>query len=148
MRFISMLLCGLLSVGAIACSGRQAPRSAIEDMPVNRRQAAERYLRVVPPEDLMRDSAEKLAQTMPEAARETFKTAMMQSLDIKRLATAMTDSMVNRFTVGEIDALAQFYGSPEGKSVMKKFGLFMADVMPTIQAETSKAIAKAKQSAE
>ena len=94
----------------------------------------------------MRDTAEKVSENLPEPARATFIRAMTQDLDLEQLSTAMKDSMVKRFTVNEIDALARFYGSPEGKSVMKKFGLFMADVMPAIQAETMKAIAKAKES--
>ena len=38
-------------------------------------------------------------------------------------------------------ALAAFYGSPEGRSITKKFGAYMADVMPAIQEELS-ALAK------
>ena len=43
----------------------------------------------------------------------------------------------------ELKALADFYGSAVGKSAMKKFGTYMADVMPDIQAEMIKAQAKA-----
>jgi hypothetical protein len=38
--------------------------------------------------------------------------------------------------------LADFYGSPVGKSAMKKFGAYMADIMPVVQAEIMKAAAK------
>jgi hypothetical protein len=43
--------------------------------------------------------------------------------------------------------LADFYGSPVGKSAMQKFGAYMADVVPAIQAEMQKAQAKMNQSA-
>lgn len=135
------VLCGTL----VSCGGQQSSLPP-QDTPENRRHAAEEYLRIVPPADLMRDTAEKVAETLPEPARPAFLRAMTQELDMRQLNTAMTDSMVRRFTVAEINALAQFYGSAEGKSVMKKFGLYMADVMPVIQAETMKAIAKAKES--
>jgi hypothetical protein len=39
-------------------------------------------------------------------------------------------------------ALADFYGSPVGKSAMQKFGAYMADIMPVVQAEIVKAAAK------
>jgi len=55
----------------------------------------------------------------------------------------MKESMVKNFTADELKALADFYGSPVGKSAMKKFGAYMADVMPSIQAEVEKAQAKA-----
>jgi len=59
----------------------------------------------------------------------------------------MTDAMVKHFTTDELKALADFYGSPVGKSAMQKFGAYMADVMPAIQAEMQKAQAKLNQSA-
>jgi hypothetical protein len=42
--------------------------------------------------------------------------------------------------------LADFYGSPVGKSAMQKFGAYMADLMPVLQAEIIKAQAKMNQS--
>jgi hypothetical protein len=42
--------------------------------------------------------------------------------------------------------LADFYGSPVGKSAMQKFGAYMADIMPTMEAEIMKAQAKLNQS--
>ena len=68
----------------------------------------------------------------------------VELIDGKRgLNEAMLDSMEKRFTVAGLDALTKFYGSKEGKSVMQKFGLYMADVMPVMQAEIAKAVAKA-----
>lgn len=115
------------------------------DTPEARRQSAREYLRIVPPEDLMRDMAEKVAETMPESARDDFKRAMIKDIDTKLLRDAMMNSMVRRFTLAEIDALNEFYSSTEGKSVMKKFGLYMADVMPVIQAETIKSLSIKRQ---
>ena len=42
--------------------------------------------------------------------------------------------------------MADFYGSPVGKSAMQKFGTYMADIMPTMEAEIMKAQAKINQS--
>jgi hypothetical protein len=134
------ILCILLL--AIQASCRRPEPSGPVDTPDNRRRAAERYLQVVTPEDLMRDTAEKVATNLPETKRKRFLDTMTKRLDFETINEVMIRSMVNRFTVREIDALANFNGSPEGKSVMKKFGLFMADVAPTIQAETTKALAK------
>ena len=50
--------------------------------------------------------------------------------------------MVKHFTTEELKALADFYGSPVGKSAMQKFGAYMADIMPVMQAEIMKAQAK------
>jgi hypothetical protein len=71
---------------------------------------------------------------------------MTSQLDIAALTKAMIDSMVKHFSTEELKALADFYGSPVGKSAMEKFGAYMADIMPTIEAEIMKAQAKANQS--
>jgi uncharacterized protein len=52
--------------------------------------------------------------------------------------------MANHFTVGELNALTDFYGSPEGKSAMKKFGAYMSEIMPVIQQEMSHAVLEYK----
>jgi hypothetical protein len=71
---------------------------------------------------------------------------MTADLDIGALSKAMTDAMVKHFTTEELKALADFYGSPVGKSAMQKFGAYMADLMPIVQAEIMKAQAKLNQS--
>jgi hypothetical protein len=135
-------LCAML-----ACCSSEKSSTAMVDTPENRRHAAEEYLRVVPPADLMKDTAAKVGETIPDSVRQSVVRAMTEDIDVERLKDAMVNSMVKHFTVGEINALTAFYGSAEGKSVMKKFGLYMADVMPVVQAETNRAMAKAKQSA-
>ncbi len=90
--------------------------------------------------------ADKMAANLPPDQREQFKKLMTSQLDIAALTKAMIDSMVKHFTTEELKALADFYGSPVGKSAMQKFGAYMADIMPTIEAEIMKAQAKANQS--
>ena len=142
-RYIQLyFLCAVL---ACCTSEKASSPTVVDDTPENRRHAAEEYLRVVPPADLMKDTAAKVGETMPDSVRQSFVRRMTEDLDVEPLKDAMVNSMVKHFTVGEINALTAFYGSPEGKSVMKKFGLYMADVMPVLQAETNKAMAKAKQ---
>jgi len=117
------------------------------DTPENRRHEADRYLQATPPKQMFADMAEKMSMNMPPEDRQKFKETLTSALDVDALTKAMTDAMVKHFTVQELKALADFYGSPVGKSAMGKFGAYMAEVMPTIQAEMIKAQAKANQSA-
>ena len=130
---------------SLSCSSLFAADAA--DTPEARRVEAERYLKTTPPKEMFANLAEKTAANMPPADREKFKQTMTSALDIDALTKAMLDAMVKHFTVQELKALADFYGSPVGKSAMAKFGDYMADVMPTIQAEMMKAQAKANQTA-
>ena len=116
------------------------------DTPETRRREAERYLQVSPPKALFEDMADKMAANLPPDQREQFKRVMTTQLDIAALSKAMIDAMVKTFTTDELNALADFYGSPFGKSAMQKFGTYMADIMPVLQAEIIKASAKLNQS--
>lgn len=116
---------------------------ALEDTSFNRLTQAERYLGVTPPKDLFQDAAEQMAMNFDPSQRQAFKDLITKHLDIEALTKTMKDTMVRHFTADELKALADFYGSVEGKSSMKKFGAYMADVMPSVKAEMVKAIAKA-----
>jgi hypothetical protein len=122
------------------------PLLGATDTPETRRHEAERYLQAVPPKALFEDMADKMAANLPEDQRQQFKQMMTKDLDIPALTKAMTDAMVKHFTAEELKALADFYGSPVGKSAMQKFGAYMADLTPIIQAEMMKAQAKLNQS--
>ena len=118
------------------------PLFSAADTPETRRKEAERYLQVSPPKALFEDMADKMAETVPPDQREQFKKVMTTQVDIAALSKAMIDAMVKNFTTEELKALADFYGSPVGKSAMQKFGAYMADIMPVVQAEIMKAAAK------
>ena len=119
-----------------------SPVFSAPDTPETRRKEAERYLQVSPPKALFEDMADKMAETVPPDQREQFKKVMTTQVDIAALSKAMIDAMVKNFTTDELKALADFYGSPVGKSAMQKFGAYMADIMPVMQAEIMKAAAK------
>ena len=119
-----------------------APVFSAPDTPETRRKEAERYLQVSPPKALFEDMADKMAANIPADQREQFKKVMTTQVDIAALSKAMIDSMVKNFTTEELKALADFYGSPVGKSAMQKFGAYMADIMPVVQAEMMKAASK------
>jgi hypothetical protein len=94
------------------------------DTPETRRREAERYLQATPPKATFEDMADKMAANLPLAEREKFKQTLTSQLDVPALTKAMTDAMVKNFTTDELKALADFYGSPVGKSAMQKFGAY------------------------
>src|SRR3954452_4263787 len=119
-----------------------SPVFGAADTPETRRKEAERYLQVSPPKALFEDMADKMAATIPADQREQFKKLMTTQVDIAALSKAMIDAMVKNFTTDELKALADFYGSPGGNVVEPRFGAYMADIMPVVQAEIMKAAGK------
>ena len=94
-------LCFLCAMLACCTSEKASSPTVIADIPENRRHAAEEYLRVVPPADLMKDTAAKVGETMPNSVRQSFVRAMTDDLDLEQVKDAMVHSMVKHFTVGE-----------------------------------------------
>ena len=113
----------------------------IADTPKNRHHEAERYLRAIPLKALFKDMVDKAAVNLPPDQRDQFKKSFSQ-LDTEALTKAWIDAMEKHFTTEELKALADFYGSPVGKSAMKKIGALTADMIPAMEAETMKAEAK------
>jgi hypothetical protein len=130
----------MVVVLAIAFSGAAW---ALEDTPANRNSQANRYLKATPPKEMFRDAAEQIARKLPPKDQQTFIDLMTKYLAIDSLSKAMKDAMIKYFTADEIKALADFYGSEVGKSVMKKFGAYQAEILPALHAEILKAQAKA-----
>ena len=110
------------------------------DTPANRAAAAQRYLKAVPPMELVADTVDRVASQVPEDRREEFNQALAKVVKSERIEKLTRDALVKHFTVREINALTAFYGSPEGRSITKKFGAYLADVMPAMQEELSSAI--------
>lgn len=120
---------------------------ALDDTPENRAKEADAYLQVVPAKELVDNMTEKLASTVPAAQRDIFKSMMTKHLDLSALVDAEKAALVKVFTAGEIEAMKNFYGSPDGKSVLKKMSAYMGEIMPTIQSQLMKAAQAAEQEA-
>jgi hypothetical protein len=132
----------ILFVAMAAALLSQAPAQTVPDTPANRLAAAKRYLKAVPPMEMVGETLDRLASQIPEQRREEFKQALTQVVTSERIERITLEAIVKHFTVREINALAAFYGSPEGRSIAKKFTAYMADVMPAIQQELADVIDK------
>ena len=125
LAFATILLClHTLSAGAEP-----------DDTPTTRKEAAERYLAATDLPKVMGLMVDGMSQTMSPEQRDEFKQFMTQYVRMDALKEAVLIAMVKHFTTRELNALAQFYGSAEGKSAMAKFGPYMSDVMPMLEAE-------------
>jgi len=116
---------------------------ALDDTQDNRSKQADRYMAATPFKETFQDSAEQMAKNLPTEQRKAFKELMTKHLDIPALEKTIKEGLIKHFTADELKALADFYGSPVGKSALKKLGVYMAEVMPSIRAEIMKAQGKA-----
>jgi len=123
------------------------PAFALEDTKANREQQAARYLLATPPKEVIDDMADQMVKTMQPDERAAFK-SILGLIDMEAVTTIMKQAMIKNYTADELKALADFYGSPAGRSATKKQGSYMVDVMPRIQEEVVKAVSKASDAAQ
>jgi hypothetical protein len=137
-RVRNLMVIGLLLMASACADNKQA--KSLPDNPENRTVAAKRYLEVMPPKEMLQGLATRVAPNLPEKDREAF-VQVMQSADLEKAVDRITlEGLIKNFTVGELNTMTAFYGSPEGKSAAKKFGPYMMAVMPQIQQEVKKAM--------
>jgi hypothetical protein len=115
---------------------------AIDDTVDNRTAQADRYLQASPPKEMLLDMVEAMTEKMQPAQKKTFQELMLKYFDIEEYSKDMKDALVKHFTADELSALADFYNSPTGKSILKKMKLLTAEIMPKAQAQSMKAIQK------
>jgi hypothetical protein len=121
---------------------------ALEDTKATREKEADRYLAVMTVKEMFADMAEQVSKNMPADKRQEFKDLFTKHIDVPAMEKAMKTALTKHFTADELKALADFYGSPVGKSAMKKMPKYMADLMPAITSEVMKAQAKASSEAQ
>ncbi len=123
------------------------PALALDDTPQSREQQADRYLTAVPPEGMIDELLSRTADTLPPADQDQFKTLVSKHLDRARITAAIRAAMAKSFTADELQALADFYGSPLGKSAMAKMQNYQAELAPTLMSEFQTAVTAAEEEA-
>lgn len=104
-----------------------------QDTSEARLDAAERYAKVFNLPKMMNQTVAQIALNVPENKRQEFIQFMSGALDMQMLEGLIVTSMTEHFTTNELNALADFYGSPEGISIVEKMPVYMASTMPRIQ---------------
>ena len=130
------------AIALICLLGALAPALAAEpqDTPETRTAAAREYAAVANMPKMLEDAFIAAAQQLPEADRAQFLALTKKYVNPQTLEAISIDVMVRHFTTKELQALARFYGSAEGRSAMDKFGPYMADMLPLVQAEMLRAV--------
>ena len=89
---------------------------------------------------MLNDTIAAISKKIPETKKAEFIAFMKKVIDINKLENFNLDMLVKHFTAQELNALANFYGSPVGRSIMGKLGRYMGDIQPIIQREISQAL--------
>jgi hypothetical protein len=143
-KYVLFFLTILIMALAAACGESKQPGSqpAVADNEANRTAAAKKYLEAMPPTDLLGDMAAKIAPNLPEQNRKQFTDLLLSKEMQDKTYSICLEGLVKHFTVGELNALTAFFGSPEGKAARKKFGVYMTEVLSKINQDVRGAMEK------
>ena len=129
-----MFLCGSAvaapMTGVLPAKGAPgSPASAQEQFrPVGSgptmQEAIDYYFKILPPASM----SQEVLITIPLGVREKVASSLSESFFRRHVGNALEKT----FTPSEIYAMAHFFGSPEGRNVMKKYPVFMKEIVEQI----------------
>ena len=114
---------------ALALIGPSLPASAQGD----RRSAAEAYARVVDYRLLIEKAATRKAAQLPASEREAFIKFVTRKVDSEMTRFYAISAMVDLFEASELQALASFAATPEGRSALAKLPALGAILTPIVE---------------
>lgn len=143
MKIVSIVLIALcigFSVNSAHAVSQINSAATVADSNEDRVMATKDYLKVVPVENMAHDMLAEMMKNIPQEQQSEAEAVLKQALEPEFLESITLETMPKHFTTKEIKAMSKFYSSPEGVSILKKFGGYMADIMPAIQNQVMKAI--------
>lgn len=105
----------------------------------DRRAAAEAYARIVDYPLLIEKAATRRAEELPAAEREAFIAFVTEEVDSEMTRFYATSAMVELFEARELEALASFAATPEGRAALAKLPALGTILTPIIERQISDA---------
>ena len=109
------------------------------DAQSDRRSAAEAYARVVDYPLLIEKAAARRAAELPAGEREAFIAFITREVDFDMTRFYAISAMVDLFEASELQALASFAATPEGRSALAKLPALGAVLNPIVDRQIQEA---------
>ena len=105
----------------------------------DRRSAAEAYARIVDYPLLIEKAAARRAAELPASEREPFIEFITEEVDFEMTRFYAISAMVDLFEASELQALAAFAATPEGRSALAKLPALGAVLNPIVERQIADA---------
>jgi hypothetical protein len=119
------------------CIGAIAVAMSLPNLPANaqsdRRSAAEAYARVVDYRLLIEKAATRRAAELPASEQAAFIEFVTEEVDVDMTRFYAISAMVDLFEASELQALASFAATPEGRSALAKLPALGAILNPIVE---------------
>lgn len=103
------------------------------DSDADRLEAAKRYAKVANFNKMMTGVVANIARSMPKEEAKVYVEFMNGIMEKDTLEKTTVILMAKHFNTDELNALADFYGTEMGQSILTKFGPYMAETQVVIQ---------------
>jgi hypothetical protein len=111
-----------------------APLAQAQDDDMTKRlEAAAAYERTTPTDQMMDSMFIEMKKSPQLNLTDEDIEIAKASINQEELRTFVIQAMAKNFTEAELKSLTAFYGSIEGQSILKKFPVYLADIMPYVQ---------------
>lgn len=129
---LPVLLC-LFVAPAMAQNAAPAPAAQAATGDAAQRLELSKKMHAIQPARIQVEKAVALvAQRIPEANRESFKSSMMASIDTAKLEQVSINAMAQMFTVPELQHMIAYFQAPEAKSIAEKMPNYYMQLQPEI----------------
>ncbi len=120
-------------LSAFVVFAMSVPAFAQDDMDVTkRRELALEMHKIRPAREQVSEAVNQVARNLPPADQERFIAMVDKAFDYEALEKMSVDTMVALFTTAELQAMVDYFGSPEAKAVAKKLPIYQEKLQPEI----------------
>jgi len=101
---------------------------------------AKKYSEIVPVENEINAAIEQLSLQVPVDRRALMTSILKRSIKADRLKAVSELALAETFTTAELQALVDFYGTPEGVSVREKMPDYQNKIAPVLEGMIREAV--------
>ncbi len=104
---------------------------------------ASELLSVIGPAQYVSEVMTLAFEGQPVVGQPGFLDRVLGKLDNDRLSSELHDVFMSSYTLGELQAMRDFYGSPEGRAILRKRPRVLKEIAGIVEQEIARAVADA-----
>ena len=124
-----MIRIALLSLALIVFSAFPA---AAQDDAALKTELVNRMHEIRPAKAQVMEAVNEVSRNLPPLERDKFLKMVDRGLDVEKLDKLSRDTMMDLFTVAELQKMVDYFGSPEAKSIGEKLPKYQAKIQPEL----------------
>ncbi len=129
----------------VAYAQEAAPDTSQDDGAFIRRLELSRKIQDLrPAKDQIESAIDRYTARLPQAKREVYKSAIREVFNYKALEKASIDAYAEIYTEGELQAMYNYYKTPEAATASEKSGQYAKIVYPEIIRMLDRAMMRVK----